>query len=86
MITETIALSAGASDGFSVGDWVIQCAPIFVSIVTGFTGWINYRSNKAAQSDPMKIAMATKLTAEANSMEAVLAKFNEAITLTQSRG
>lgn len=79
-----IATGAGASSGYSAGDWVIQAAPIAISLITMITGIVNYRGVKAAQNDPMKVAMAEKIKAEANSLESIMTRFDSVIELARS--
>lgn len=81
-----VALGAGASIGYSVSDWVIQAAPIFISVVTAIAGITNYRAARAALKDPVKIAMARKIEVEANSLQSVLERFDSVIASARPSG
>lgn len=78
-----LATGAGATAGYTAGDWIVQLAPVVVSVVTFGIAYFNARSARDAKNDPMKIAAAAKLGEDGRIADSVLTRFDSLTNLLQ---
>lgn len=84
----TVVAGAGATAGYSPGDWVLQLAPVAVCVITCVTAWLNRSAAMKPETDPMKLAIANKLNQEGAAVDSVLKRFDmllDLIHLTMER-
>lgn len=84
----TVVAGAGATVGYSTGDWVLQLAPVAVCVITCVTAWLNRSVAMKPETDPMKLAIAKKLNEEGATVDSVLKRFDillDLVRLTMDR-
>ena len=79
-----VATGAGASAGYSFGDWVIQLAPVVVSLSTLASAIWNAHNVKEAKNDPLKKAAAESLGANERIFNSLLTRFDSLTNLLQT--